>query len=692
MPRFTGNIKRRIHNYGLAPSQALMPLFEAVVNSFHAIEDRFGSDDAPSMGEVVIEVTRSTEPVTATSGPKAIPPVRSFTVKDNGVGFDEKHHTAFFESDTPFRERIGGKGTGRFGYVKAFKRVEIESVFARGDDRVKRSFTLSYDYDDIIDPDSEVEEPARQDAPIGTTVRLIDYRLRWKANCHKRADTLIRHIVDHCIDYFVLGQAPSVLLIDGEATYNLRESFQKFRAATSSVELRNGHTLEVGHFLVPRKSRSKHRLLLCGNRRVVEELDLDSDRFPDLPDRISVNDAPLTDQEGDGPTACVYLGYATGDLLDRNVQGERTSFTLMSNLPEESLPLQTQPTLEEVTSGVLDAAGKYLAAYTEPVRVEKLKQVQDYVTNTRQRWAHLPSLREEQIAKAIKPGMSELEMDIELYKVDHEYRAELMVDCQRLLDEIDPDDEDHQDKVDELLEKVDETHKRALCDYVAHRKVLLTALEKAMEHDKFGTYIREEVVHNHILPMGLTTDEHDFELRQNLWVIDERLGLHHWIGSDRQIRTMPAGSPTSQKEPDITAFTAAHALADDRHPDYRSCVIVEFKRPERNDYTRSKNPITQVRDYMDDLREGRRQANNGRTLHTLKDVPFYCYIVCTITPKLRKMAKKDYMFKETPNGQGLFLLDGENRAYIEIMSFDEMLANARKRNRIFFEKLNLPQR
>jgi hypothetical protein len=45
--------------------------------------------------------------------------------------------------------------------------------------------------------------------------------------------------------------------------------------------------------------------------------------------------------------------------------------------------------------------------------------------------------------------------------------------------------------------------------------------------------------------------------------------------------------------------------------------------------------------------------------------------------------------QETPDGKGMFGYFSEHRAYIEVMSYDKMMNDAFKRNRILFEKLNV---
>ena len=50
------NLPGRVRNVSLAPSNGLMPLFEAVSNSIHAIEE---AGRAPDEGRIRIEIKRS---------------------------------------------------------------------------------------------------------------------------------------------------------------------------------------------------------------------------------------------------------------------------------------------------------------------------------------------------------------------------------------------------------------------------------------------------------------------------------------------------------------------------------------------------------------------------------------------------------------------------------------------------------
>jgi len=134
-------------------------------------------------------------------------------------------------------------------------------------------------------------------------------------------------------------------------------------------------------------------------------------------------------------------------------------------------------------------------------------------------------------------------------------------------------------------------------------------------------------------------------------------------------------------------FNRAFALVEGDYP-FNSVVIIEFKRPERADYDDEKSPIRQVLKYVEEIREGKAKDKNGRTILAKHPIPFYCYIIASLTPRLCEDAKA-FDFTQTPDGDGYFKHHSNSNSYIEIISFDKLISDAKKRNRAFFDKLNV---
>jgi hypothetical protein len=173
--------------------------------------------------------------------------------------------------------------------------------------------------------------------------------------------------------------------------------------------------------------------------------------------------------------------------------------------------------------------------------------------------------------------------------------------------------------------------------------------------------------------------------------LNENLVYHAFLASDKPLRTNPKISTESPKEPDILVFDKACAFAAGTDIPFSAVTIIEFKRPMRNDYDGEENPFVQVREYITEIREGKARTEDGRDIPIGKDIPFYCYIVCDMTATLEKWAY-DFELTKTPDNQGFFGYKRQYNAYVEVISYTKMLADAKKRNAMFFDKLALPNR
>ncbi|GHU44268.1 hypothetical protein FACS1894190_15490 [Spirochaetia bacterium] len=197
-------------------------------------------------------------------------------------------------------------------------------------------------------------------------------------------------------------------------------------------------------------------------------------------------------------------------------------------------------------------------------------------------------------------------------------------------------------------------------------------------------YSLESAIHSLIVPLGITSDDVEYS-KQNLWLIDERLTYHYYLASDKHIKK--GGKEEENKRADLAVFNKPLAFAENDNP-FQSIVIMEFKRPQRNDYTDKENPIVQVINYLKLIYDGKGTDRNGRPIIVNATTRYYVYIICDITEKIHTTAK-GYSALQSPDKLGYFWYNSNYNAYIEIMSFDKVLNDSKKRNRILFEKLGL---
>ena len=140
MANFSIDLEGRIKNFDLPKQKPLIPLFETIVNSIYAIEERQEKEDF----EGLIEVRIIRHPQEVLEGiDSSINDVIGFVVTDNGVGLDENNMRSFLQSDSTYRAEKGGKGVGRFSWLKAFESTHIESIFFDDGTWSKRSFDFS---------------------------------------------------------------------------------------------------------------------------------------------------------------------------------------------------------------------------------------------------------------------------------------------------------------------------------------------------------------------------------------------------------------------------------------------------------------------------------------------------------------------------------------------------------------------
>jgi len=276
-----------------------------------------------------------------------------------------------------------------------------------------------------------------------------------------------------------------------------------------------------------------------------------------------------------------------------------------------------------------------------------------------------------------------------------DYRHEVHEDAKKRLSEI-PDDLSGFDAFREgfttVLGNLTEIAKSDLVDYVVHRATVLAFLDKLLKANDAGRVEPESQLHGVFFPLRRTSDNVDYD-DQNLWLVDERLAYHRYLASDTPFAEQ-AGAPVdvdSNDRPDVVIYNNPHAfVASD--PPFSSVVLVEFKKPERADYTQEgKSPIAQVLRYIERIRTGKAKRPDGTLIERPASVPFYCYIIATMTPALEKDAR-ERGFVETPDAMGWFHFNQNYNAYVEVLSYRRVLGDAQKRNAAFFDKLNIRPR
>lgn len=661
MAGFTIDLKGRIKNFPLPKNKPLLPLFEAIVNSIYAIEERQKIESF--QGKIDIHIIRVPQEVLE-GVDKSINEITGFVISDNGIGFDDNNMKSFLQSDSTYRADKGGKGIGRFSWLKAFEHASIESIFRDNNCWVKRNFEFSLEKQEIDDSLVEIEGIEE----YNTQVSLIDYLPIYRKNVTKNAEVIANRIMQHCLIYLMGSNCPIISVID-DGKICINDMFEKnIEREREPVNINvEGEAFKLLNTKVSDSSIGGSKLYLYANDRMVLPIDLDKE--------IVNLDKNLYEEQG-----YFYVGILSGKYLDDNVDSNRTSFEIAETGKEDGI------SLEEIVQESKVHVEEYLIEYLEAVKRKKEERIRKYITMNAPQFGHLLKYMPEAIGE-IKPTLSDAKLDEELYKIKRKFDVELRRTNQEIIDKIDVRTENldvYKEKWQTQIEKISDANKAALSEYVSHRRIILDLLKKGILIKDDGKFNKEAYIHNLIYPMRRTSEEIEYEAH-NLWMVDERLSYCEYISSD-----IPFNNDPSEQRTDILFLDKPVALSDQDNSgkEYESIVIIELKRPMRDDYKPGENPIDQLMGYQEKLASNSVTDKNGRPIKVGDSTQFYLYAVCDITDSLMKYAKR-YGFHETPDKLGLYWYNDNARAYMEIISFDKLINDAEKRNRVLFDKLGI---
>lgn len=669
------DIAGRVRNLPLPVTQPLSPVFECIVNSIESLQETF-----PSAPRVDVHLQRDTRQ--GSLGPKEeapLGPIISVTVVDNGAGFNDQNANAFFLSDSTRKSQRGNKGIGRFTWLKVFEKAKIESTYIDGGQWHTRRFEFVRTAEGL---EGDTVTAAQVEAAV-TEVTLVNVRPEYQKHFPKSMETIGRKIIDHLLIYFVSGTCPEIWLHDDGTgfTLNLAEVFlNEVRQHAEDVHFKaGGHDFEATILRDYSSAGRQHTVSYCANSREVLEWKA-SNSIPDLKSRLL----------DDGGEFFVFRTYVTGRYLDERVNPDRTTFLL----PQETdLDFPEELTMADLDAAVVAALRPLAEPFINVVRAEKRQTIERFVAEKAPEFRFVLRDRYKSYLDQVAPNLPEDQLDVALYKVqreietDHRQQAVLI---QNVAIESAGGDQEYKALYARYLDEENELGKAALAKYVVHRRTILDLLDRALRFQDDGNYAREDLVHSLIYPMRTTSDEVDFE-RQNLWVIDERLAYHVFLASDLPISRMKkVVHGVAQDEPDLIVFNTPSVFTESSAP-FQSVVIVEFKRPEREDYpAKEENPVEQVLRYVRKIKAGEAKDKDGKTI-TAGVVPFYAYIVCSLTPRMRTIASTLDFTRMTDN-EGFFTFHKNEGCYIEIISYDKVLNDAKRRNHAFFERLQIPMR
>ena len=660
------NIKGLVDRLELSQAKAMMPLFEAISNAIDAIEEH---RDGFSGHSICIRLIAAHD--LAHQGGDEVLVLDGFDISDDGVGFDDGNLASFQEAHTLSKVKVGGKGVGRFTFLKVFSNVHIRSVFQRQGETLLREFNFSI---------AEELKGADKVTPVketrGTALSMRGMEGKFKGGWPHDPAIIAERILAHFLIRFAARSCPPMTLESpGHAPIDLHKLFET--TVLTHIEERFfdvlGHTFALQAYR-HRDGRSRHDLHLCANGREVTTNKL-RDLLPELPEKLL--DA---DQE---PYTLIVL--VTGEYLDDHANQERTRISFQSD--DEPDIDETLVSRQSLNRGITDTLRPILADDLQSTNEEKRSQIEKFVEQAPEYRALTHPRYKELIEQRIQPGLTTEKLDEALLHVKRDVEDSVRKEMRHVAALFETETfEQYQERFQTVAEQANEIGKAQLAAYVAHRRTILDLVSQSLKRVRTDDkYPFERVLHKMIFPMGATSKDIFFE-QQNLWVIDERLCYHTLLTSDKKLNSVPGLKGTSGKEPDIFAFfydTPIGVAESDNLPS-GGVIIIEFKRPGRDDY--DKDPADQIIQRFREISDGNVNDIEGRPINPA-NLRYTGYLIADLKPSLHKQVYGRY--HRTADNEGYFFNLAAGTGCIEIISYDKLVKDAGRRNRILFDKLGL---
>lgn len=641
------DVEGRINNMRLPDGKTavLYSVYEAVSNSIHAINDRFTEQHAAARGKVDVEIEM------AEGGD-----VASISVTDNGIGFTKENLSSFETSDSRFKYQRGGKGVGRFIWIKLFQKITVDSTYKKGNRMERIRFRFAPDKENSIAGKKVSMAPGQS---AGTKIILSDLRIEQRGRI--RPTSYLKDLALHFFPQFIAGTLPTVTITYRGETSSLNDfiadQVDKPVRSVAKIDFGDGPVeVAVDHLFVDSSISTglRNSYLLTAHSRLVG-------------DPVSIERKYALKEL---PNGKAYVAVVSSIFLDERVDQERLGFKL------------TAEQAEILEDAVLQQAEGFLGEHIGGLRSRQKKTVKNLIEEHPQLATQFTSIDE--YVSGLAPSMDDEQIGQNLFVLLYREEKEL----KKRIDEFDALSSlapESRAQAEEILGEISNQEKHRLAELVVKRHQILQMANLLLKHEDAAkkSYHYERVIHELICPMGEMYRSGDHK-DHNLWVIDEALAGYEFFASDKAINTFATGSD-SKKEPDLVFF---NPMGFRREGTNDPVVIVEFKRP--GDDKPSQDPIGQVLDYVQELRGSEvRDVDGGVIADISAETPFDCFIVCELTGAARKQFEKSIAQNITPDGEGYYGWSTKHNAHIRVVSFKKLLRDAERRNQAFFEQLKL---
>lgn len=642
-------VLERTH-YGNTLHNFLLPVLEAISNALHGIEDKFKDPTTSSQkGRIRVSFYHPND-------------LKLFKVNitDNGVGLTPDNFKAFKTPFSGHKLDRKGRGFGRFVSFKVFRRVRYSSLSHNLDNLELRTFyfDLNEENEFIYTNDhDELDE-------TGVSVTLEEPLPRWEEHVNALThEAIANEIASHFLPHFLYGWLPKILISFGDTDpIDLRDQFQNVFVQADSGEVQceiegSTETVQFSIARVPRTASFKSHCLLFSA----------ADRIVGAPRDISnkIGEPYFINDKGE---KYIIIAVVHSDAFENRLDDSRSRINIPASAIETIVSL-VSARIETLEEQQIEAIKKAQSVDLEGALREnpilraglRGRTVQEYVKSKPNNWT---------------PEQFISDLAIERYRVS----ANLSRDIAKAA----ANPEDYAQKLQALVTQLDRTKKDALAEYVLHRKSIIELVESARKYTCVGDHSPEDRIHELIFRRFSDNTETDY-FQHNLWLVDDVLAFLPYISSDR---TLHGGKRSKgDKVADLAFFDDSMVLGDENAT---TVVIVEFKRPSRDDYRFGNLKTDPVMQTVATLRQattaGGITKTDGTHISFENVTRRFGFIIADLTPSLISVLK-DHDFKNEWNPNIWFRFRENEQVYIQCFGYAHLVEVAKKRNQAFFQIL-----
>ena len=613
------------------------------------IHARFG-EDAKTKGEIQIRFSDANDPASIL-----------VSVTDNGVGLNDDNYRSFKTPFSGYKLSEKGRGFGRFIAFKVFQRILYSSRYEATSKGQSRAFRFDINQaEEFILFDGEPDF-----ANIGLRVEYNEPLGEWHELIRSlNRSEVLDEIGSHFLPYFLYRWLPKISIqFDNDApediTAHFKDIFIQYETGTFNCEI-DGKEEALSYSLarIPKSRKFKnHCLLLAAADRIVG--------FPrDLTNKVG--ESFFVDSNNE---KYIVIAIVRGEAFERRLNDARTSI----NLPPK--------VVENIVSVVSEAIQN-----KESGQIEKIKasQSEDLGEALRENPILRLGLKGRTVAAyvATKPNNWKAEQFVSDLAIER-FRAS--TDLTRQIVAAANNPEGYEEKLADLVSKVDAGKKEALAEYVIHRKNIISLIETARKYkDDSSSRSAEDVIHELVFRRFSDTVKTSY-FEHNLWLVDDTLAFTPYVSSDRSMHGK--GRKAGDKIPDLIFFDDSMILGDE---DGTTLTIVEFKKPSRNDYVFGdvqSDPIEQVIETLEKATAaGGISKTDGSHISFTGVVRRFAFVIADITPTLVKVLKR-HDFKNDWNPKIWVRYRENERMFIQVFGYETLIELAKKRNQAFFSVL-----